>query len=91
MVKVSDPFRVGRLVVLPGGANEVGQQAPVSGIKVEVLLPRHIQIRLIQHHSHPQDTVVEVYDRLAIRAHKGQVMHTLNLDYRHIPASPFSL
>src|SRR5215467_13369371 len=91
MVKVSDLFRIGRLVVLPGGTNEVGQQAPVSRIEVEMLLPRYIQIRLIQHHSHPQDTLVEFYDRLAIRAHKGQVVHTLNLDYSHIHASPFSL
>ena len=76
-------LRVGRRVVDPGWADEEGDQPPVARVEVEVVLFGHIQVGLLEDERHAQHALVEINDRLAVRADEGDMVDPLGLDFGH--------
>src|SRR5260221_3947320 len=83
VVQVPGAFRIGCWIVRPAWTNEAGNQLSITGIKVEVSLFLHIQARLIDDERHTKYACIEINGCLTVRANKGDVMHTLDLDFRH--------
>ncbi len=54
MVEVADPLRVRCGVIYSRWPHEKGDQPAVARIEVDVLFPRHVQVRLVEHQRHPQ-------------------------------------
>src|SRR5205814_9345474 len=62
--------------------SEHGEQAPVAGIEVEVVLVRLPEIGLLEHERHAEHALPEVDGALPGRADDRGVMDTLDLDLR---------
>src|SRR5260370_27713811 len=86
-MEIADALRVGRGIVLARGTDEVGEQTAVPSVEIQVLFPRHVQVRLIEHQPHTEETVVELDDGLTVRADECEVMHALRLESAHDGAS----
>src|SRR5258708_23389636 len=76
-----------RRIVLARGTDEVGEQTAVPSVEIQVFFPRHVQVRLVEHQPHTEETLVELDDSLTVRSDEREVMHALYLESAHDGAS----
>src|SRR5690349_15959437 len=83
MMQVADVLRIGGGIVDTSGTNKERNEPAIAWVKIKVHLIRHIQIGLLKDQWHSKHALIEINDRLAVRANKCNMMDSLGLDFGH--------
>ena len=82
-MQVADAFGVGRGVRLAVLTCENGDQTAVAGVKVEMALCWHVEVRLLKDEGHTQHPLPKVNRGLPVGADQRDVVYALGLDFLH--------